>query len=361
MSESLFSKSDLGNHYISIKTNKVQETYSSIVATWDCEIVGKTDGELIIRIPESGVRFSLKDLKAICCGKSEVECFLIDQDETGNYIRRYYNGTTENLDLMDEQKNEVELFQSDEYGNLNVIVIDGEPWFIGRQITNILGYTDSVNAIKSHVDKDDKCVKTKAFFKGGNLPPLEIPNRGLTCINESGFYSLVLSSKLPTARKFQRWVTSEVLPTIRKHGAYMTPQKIEEVLLNPDTIIKLAQTLKAEQMKNRELVNTNMALTEKATEWDNKNVINALIRRFASEVCGNNFAAAWNLYYKNLAYKEGISVKMRKESKGKRLIDRIDKKEERRALKVAVALCEDRGINTGEIIRHIKEENICIY
>lgn len=86
-----------------------------------------------------------------------------------------------------------------------------------------------------------------------NFVSADVPNRGLTIINESGLYSLVLSSKLPTARKFRRWVTSEVLPSIRKHGGYLTPEKLEDVLLHPDTLIRLAQNLKEEQEKRRAL------------------------------------------------------------------------------------------------------------
>lgn len=107
-----------------------------------------------------------------------------------------------------------------------------------------LGYTDTFGALKKHVDEEDKQNCQNDSF--------ETP-RGMTIINESGLYSLVLSSKLPTARKFKRWVTSEVLPTVRKHGAYMTPDKLEEVLLKPDTLIQLAQNLKEEQEKRRAL------------------------------------------------------------------------------------------------------------
>lgn len=83
----------------------------------------------------------------------------------------------------------------------------------------------------------------------------------MTIINESGLYSLILSSKLPGAKEFKRWVTSEVLPTIRKHGAYMTPETLQAAILNPDTMIQLCQQLKAEQDKNARLAAENSALT----------------------------------------------------------------------------------------------------
>lgn len=96
------------------------------------------------------------------------------------------------------------------------IVIDGEPWFVGKDVAEILGYGNSRDAIVAHVDKEDKVVIQKS-----EIPTLDIPNRGLTVINESGLYSLILSSKLQSAKKFKRWVTSEVLPTIRKTGGYI--------------------------------------------------------------------------------------------------------------------------------------------
>ena len=83
----------------------------------------------------------------------------------------------------------------------------------------------------------------------------------MTIINESGLYSLVLSSKLPTAKKFKRWVTAEVLPSIRKHGGYLTPETLEEAILNPDTMIRLCTALKDEQDKRKALEVTNSALT----------------------------------------------------------------------------------------------------
>ena len=121
---------------------------------------------------------------------------------------------------------------------IRVLTIEGEPWFVGKDVAEVLGYSNSRKAIADHVDSEDKGV-TKCYTLGGT--------QQIAIINESGLYSLILSSKLPDAKKFKRWVTSEVLPTIRKHGAYMTPAKIEEVLTDPDTIIQLATQLKQER------------------------------------------------------------------------------------------------------------------
>lgn len=134
--------------------------------------------------------------------------------------------------------NELQIFKSPEFGQVRTVTIDDEPWLVGKDIATALGYANTRKALNDHVDDEDKGV-TKCDTLGGA--------QEMTVINESGLYSLVLSSKLPTAKRFKHWITSEVLPAIRKHGAYMTPEKIEEALLNPDTLIRLATELKAER------------------------------------------------------------------------------------------------------------------
>ena len=146
--------------------------------------------------------------------------------------------------------NELKVFNSPEFGQIRTFDKDNEPWFVGKDVATILGYERTADAIRAHVDEDDKGV--------GEIQPPGGKQK-IVIINESGLYRLVLSSKLPTAKKFKHWITSEVLPAIRKHGAYMTPEKIEEALLNPDTLIKLATELKAEReaRKNAELEATS--------------------------------------------------------------------------------------------------------
>ena len=134
---------------------------------------------------------------------------------------------------------ELEIFRSDEFGEVRTIVIDGTPWFVGKDVAEALGYVKARNAIASHVQDEDKKDAPIQGTLGGT--------QQMTIINESGLYSLILSSKLPTAKKFKHWVTSEVLPTIRKHGAYMTEQTLEKALTSPDFLIKLATQLKEEQ------------------------------------------------------------------------------------------------------------------
>lgn len=119
-------------------------------------------------------------------------------------------------------ENNIKIFENPDFGKVRVVDIKGEPWFAGKDVAAVLGYTDTFGAIKKHVDDDDKQNCQNSSF--------ESP-RGLTFISESGLYSLILSSKLPKAKEFKRWVTSEVLPSIRKTGGYTLPAMSEIELI----------------------------------------------------------------------------------------------------------------------------------
>lgn len=139
---------------------------------------------------------------------------------------------------------EVEIFKNPDFGIVRTMVIENEPYFVGKDVATILGYRDTSDALKRHVDVEDKL--TRCFTDSGQ-------GREMYVINESGLYSLILSSKLPGAKSFKRWVTSEVLPSIRKHGAYATDEVIEKVLESPEFGIQLLTNLKNEREKNKEL------------------------------------------------------------------------------------------------------------
>lgn len=159
-----------------------------------------------------------------------------------------------------ENKSEIMLFKHEEFGEVRTLVIDGEPWFVGKDVTEILGYKDSVNALKSHVDAEDK--------KGWQITT---PSRGVqqaTIINESGLYSLTLSSKLPSAKKFKRWVTSKILPSLRKYGAYFTPEALYQSLCKPENLIEILHALADEQKRNTDLSVENAQLSVKARYYD---------------------------------------------------------------------------------------------
>lgn len=111
-------------------------------------------------------------------------------------------------------ENKIQVFSNDEFGKVRTLMVNNEPWFVGKDVAEILGYKEASKAVRQHVDEDDK---------GGSILDTPGGKQNITIINESGLYSLILSSKLPTAKKFKRWVTSEVLPSIRKTGGYTLP------------------------------------------------------------------------------------------------------------------------------------------
>ena len=135
---------------------------------------------------------------------------------------------------------ELQVFNHAEFGSVRTITVEGESYFVGKDVAEILGYSNTRKALADHVDEEHKGV-TKCDTPGGV--------QDLTVINESGLYSLILSSKMPNAKKFKRWVTSEVLPTIRRHGLYA----MDEVLANPDILINALLELKEERERNANL------------------------------------------------------------------------------------------------------------
>ena len=147
--------------------------------------------------------------------------------------------------------NELKIFSNPEFGNVRIATIDGEPWFVGKEVAAVLGYANPNEALADHVEEEDKLnSKTLSSFD------LDIGQRGGWLINESGLYALVLSSKLPGAKRFKRWVTSEVLPTIRKTGSY---NGVNLSNLSPElqVLINLEQRQK-EQQKAIEDVNQRL-------------------------------------------------------------------------------------------------------
>lgn len=133
----------------------------------------------------------------------------------------------------------LEIFSNDDFGEIRVVEIQGEPWFVGKDVTEVLGYSNPRDALSKHVDSEDKGV-AKCDTLGGS--------QDLTVINESGLYSLILSSKLPTAKAFKKWVTSEVLPSIRKHGGYIAGQSE----MSPEELMAQALQVAQKTLEERE-------------------------------------------------------------------------------------------------------------
>lgn len=264
--------------------------------------------------------------------------------------------------MTDANTYDIQLFENTEFKNLTVLVLgedDNGIYFIAKEVAEILGYVDYKQAIRKHVDNEDKVVIPKTeISKGVDSTTFEnIPNRGLTCINESGLYSLILSSKLPTAKSFKRWVTSEVLPSIRKTGGYVNNDDlfIKTYLPNADEATKIMFKTQLATIKNLndkvgELMLANTALAEKATTWDNRKIINALVRSYAVNRCGGDISSAWNYFYKQINYALGINVWKRKSPTAKSRLDVLKEGEMLSAVKVVAALCEYADLNVGKII-----------
>ena len=152
---------------------------------------------------------------------------------------------------------ELQVFNNAEFGSVRSLMVNGEPYFVGRDVAKILGYANPNDALAKHVDEEDKGV-AKCDTLGGI--------QELTVINESGLYSLILSSKLPSAKRFKRWVTSEVLPAIRKHGVFA----MDDIVNNTDALIEALQAFKAERLQRMALEEENAVQKQQLIEMKPK-------------------------------------------------------------------------------------------
>lgn len=148
---------------------------------------------------------------------------------------------------------DIQTFKNEEFGEVRTLVVNSEPWFVGSNVATILGYTNPQKAIRDHVDDDDKL--TERIVLSGQ-------NREVVIINESGMYSLILSSKLPTAKKFKHWVTSEVLPAIRKTGGYMVSKQDDTPELIMARALKVAEDTINRHKQQLEQANERIALQD---------------------------------------------------------------------------------------------------
>lgn len=170
--------------------------------------------------------------------------------------------------------NELKAFKNPKFGTIRTTTINGEPWFVAVDVCKALEIQNHKDAI-GRLDEDEKT--------GVDLTDPHGRVQNTNCVNEPGLYALVLGSRKPEAKAFKRWITHEVIPTIRKHGAYMTPEKVEEILLNPDTIIKLATDLKEERERTA-ILNAKIKADKPYTEFGAAIAANSdaiLVRDFA--------------------------------------------------------------------------------
>ena len=154
---------------------------------------------------------------------------------------------------------EIQVFSNEELGEVRTTVIDGEVTFVGKDVAEILGYSNTRKALTDHVDDEDK-------MDGVTIRDSIGREQAPVFINESGLYSLILSSKMPNAKKFKRWITTEVLPSIRKHGVYA----VDEVLSNPDVLIQALTELKKEREEKAKLKETVAVQNQQITEMTPK-------------------------------------------------------------------------------------------
>lgn len=161
--------------------------------------------------------------------------------------------------------NELKIFENPEFGKVRTVEINDEPYFVGKDVAEILGYSNASKAVSTHVDDEDKqfIMLDIADSQNGNMPTGQSKT---ALINESGLYSLILSSKLPKAKEFKRWVTSDVLPSIRKHGMYA----MDDLINDPDLAIKALMALKEERQKNKQLETAVAVQTQQISELQPK-------------------------------------------------------------------------------------------
>lgn len=151
---------------------------------------------------------------------------------------------------------ELQVFNNAEFGSVRSLMVNGEPYFVGKDVAEILGYSNPQKALRDHVDEEDRTVN-ESFTVNGTMGML---------INESGLYSLILSSKLPSAKRFKRWVTSEVLPAIRKHGVFV----MDDIVNNTDALIEALQVFKAERLQRMALEEENAVQKQQLVEMKPK-------------------------------------------------------------------------------------------
>lgn len=197
---------------------------------------------------------------------------------------------------------EIKVYENKKFGKIRTLEVNGEHWFIGKDVATALGYKRTTKAVRDHVDTLDICeVPIQDTIGRVQYTP---------AINESGVYTLTFNSELPNAQAFKRWVTSEVLPSIRKYGAYLTPQTLEKTIQDPDYLIGILENLKTLQLNNLELtkqveLDKPKVLFADAVSSSNKTI---LIRQLAKILKQNGFDIGEKRLYEQLR-QDGYLIK----------------------------------------------------
>lgn len=214
--------------------------------------------------------------------------------------------------------NEVKIFENEEFGSVRTVVIEGEPWFVGKEVAEVLGYSNPNEAIQDHVDAEDKLnSKTLSSFE------LDLGQRGGWLINESGLYGLVLSSKLEGAKRFKRWVTSEVLPTIRKTGGYVNNDELfidtyfsdvsDDVKMvlrtSLDSLRRKDEIIAAQRKEIEHKEDVIVGLVEDIDLATKRQRISQIIRFHAKDKA--TMTTKWNLLYSEFEKKYHVNLSLR--------------------------------------------------
>lgn len=224
--------------------------------------------------------------------------------------------------------NNLKVFKNQEFGSIRTVEIDGEPWFVAKDISDALEYSKT-NKMLNRLDEDEKIHLSKSELQGHQIGGAEINNFGMRLINESGFYNAVIGSNKVEAKKFKKWVTKEVLPSIRKHGAYMTGNVVDMIYNDPQSMIDLLIKLKDEkearveaERRNNILMHTNKTYTatEIAKELGFKSAT-ALNKDLCDKGIQYKVNNTYVLYsdYANLGY---VSIKQQILDNGKEIYNR---------------------------------------
>lgn len=252
-----------------------------------------------------------------------------------------------------QMKNELEIFSSEEFGQVRTMVINNNPYFCASDVAKALGYSNTRDAVSRHC---------KGVVKS------DIPtNSGVQIVSfipEGDIYRLIMKSKLPSAEKFESWVVDEVLPTIRKTGGYvnnvdlMVNTYFSDVPDEQKGIVKgLLVNIEEKQKKIVALTTENDLLTQKNLEWADRPLINSLVRAYASSI-NNDFAKAWNNFKKELLYKYSINLNSRitnylnttgKKTKPKTL-EMLDDSEIPCAISTIVSMCRENEIEIDDLL-----------
>lgn len=261
--------------------------------------------------------------------------------------------------------NGLQIFNNEKFGDVRVVEKDGKPYFVGKDIADALGYSNSSKAVSTHCKQGEK-VMLNAPSQNGNVVKTQT-----TIIPESDVYRLIIKSKLPQAEEFEKWVMEEVLPAIRKHGAYMTPDVIEATLTNPDYLIRLATTLKEEQERRR-LAEQNLTYANNVIE--NIKEINITLEEFESKIKAiiNRVAFnqkvlhgnVWRDFYSYVNLKMGTNLKLRRTNAGGNgsVISYVRENERDEVLRIAKCWCVELGIDITDFDRlHIREDRKMSY